>query len=235
MGSASWKTRNVFFLFSETQRRGSASLRGNKQGTWDQETGWVGGSVIFFPCSLGRLPGGSEIPAFWPRPSAPLLSWPHLSIHTHVACFLGSLLSWVQPDAHMAATLSSCSLGHSTPAMYRESSEQKHFQVTRTGARALLIGSETSNEQWPKRKPETEKCLLPRLLLAEASVSPSTQPSGDQPVQAGPWPLVASHAPLLLSTQASPLADSKARKGGSPPGNWIGPGTVTIIQGLAAG
>lgn len=29
---------------------------------------------------------------------------------------------------------------------------KKHFQVVRTGARAWLIGSETSSEQWPRRK-----------------------------------------------------------------------------------
>lgn len=101
----------------------------------------------------------------------------------------------------------------STSQSYRESSEQKDFQVTRTGAaRVPLIGSEASSERGPEgsrghRNTHHPCCLWQRLLFCQAHST-----------------VEASHASLPLPTSPSPLTAPKARKLGSPTGTWTGSG-----------
>lgn len=78
----------------------------------------------FFPFSPERLPGGGEIGLPGPGPP-PLAAWPLPDIHTHMTRFIGSLRSWVQPDVHMVAALSSCPQGHSAPARRTGSPQNK--------------------------------------------------------------------------------------------------------------
>lgn len=151
----------------ETERRG--------WGVWEQ-------------ARLKRLPGGGESQVVWPRPSPPSSGWPVPSIHIHM-----TPLCWKPPFLGLArCTHGGCPLlmvpgPLDTSQPYRESLEQKDFQVTRTGARVLLIGSEALSEQGPRRKAGAQRNTPPPILpQAEATVLPST--------------VEASHASLPLPT-----------------------------------
>lgn len=108
--------------------------------------------MALFPFSPVGLPGGGEIRALWPRASP--LPWSGLSP--------GFIRTWLLhrtplrsgPARHTrGGCLSLTALGPHYPSpLYRESLEQKDFQVTRTRARAPLIGSAASSEWWPRRK-----------------------------------------------------------------------------------
>lgn len=135
---------------------------------------------------------------------------------------MGSLSSWVQPDAYTAAALPHIPRPPYPSQSYRESSGQKDFQVTRTGARALLIGSEDSSEQWPRRKLGAQRNAChpcgfwqrPLFCRAHGSVEASHAPP---PLP--PWP-----PPSLIpgpEREAALLA--------------AGPGAVATSQGGAVG
>lgn len=136
-----------------------------------------------FPCSPGRLPEGGEIWAVGPGPSH--LSWPGLCQCSHPCV----PIPWKNPFLGPArCTHGSCHFLTFPGPPYtsqRTGSPQnkKHFQVVRTRARAWLIGSETSSEQWPRRKlgrrnAHHPHCFWQRSLFlqshspAEASLRP---------------------------------------------------------------
>lgn len=162
-----------------------------RQGGWE--------TVAIFPCSLGRLPEGGEIWAVGPGP--PHLSWPGLCQCSHPCV----LIPWKPPFLGPArCTHGNCPFltfpGPPYTSQRTGSPQNKeHFQVVRARARAQLIGSETSSEQWPRRKlGHRNACPPPTLLLAEATVSPISQPCGSQPMATLPCPSPPSLPPSLI-------------------------------------